>query len=80
MRIIQVSDTHLSTRHGFFAANNTAIRDWVAAQQADLIIHTGDVGMDAAVDPVDLGLASVWTAGFPAPMLAVPGNHDVNFG
>ncbi len=77
MRIIQVSDTHLSAAHPFFAANAAAARAWLAAEQADLIVHTGDVAMDGAGAPADLALAAAWNAGLPAPVLSVPGNHDV---
>jgi 3',5'-cyclic AMP phosphodiesterase CpdA len=77
MRIIQISDSHLSAAHRFFAANNEAVRAWLAAEQPDLIIHTGDLAMDGAADPADLALAATWNSGFAAPVLSVPGNHDV---
>ncbi len=77
MRIIQISDTHLSAAHRHFSANNEAIRAWLAAEQPDLIIHTGDLAMDGAGAPADLAMAATWNSGFSAPVLSVPGNHDV---
>ena len=77
MRIIQISDTHLSATHAHFAANTAAVRTWLLAQQPDLIVHTGDLAMDGAADPADLALAAAWNAGFAVPVLSVPGNHDV---
>ena len=77
MRIIQVSDTHVSAAHPFFDANTAAVRAWLAAQSPDLIVHTGDVAMDGAADVADLALAARWVQGFAAPVLSVPGNHDV---
>jgi len=77
MRIIQISDTHLSATHAHFAANTTAFRAWLAAQQADLIVHTGDLAMDGAADPADLAMAAAWNTGLGIPVVSVPGNHDV---
>ncbi len=77
MRIIQVSDTHVSAAHPFFDANTAAVRAWLETQNPDLIVHTGDVAMDGAADIADLALAARWTHGFAAPVLSVPGNHDV---
>ena len=77
MRVIQISDTHLSAEHAFFRANNEAMRIWLAAEQPDLIVHTGDLGMDGAADAADLAMAATWNTGFAAPVMSVPGNHDV---
>jgi 3',5'-cyclic AMP phosphodiesterase CpdA len=77
MRIIQISDTHLSANHDFFHANNHAITKWLADQQADLIVHTGDLGMDCAGTLEDLHVAADWLSGFAAEIVCVPGNHDV---
>ena len=77
MRIIQISDTHLSAAHEIFAANTEAVRAWLAAQQADLVIHTGDVAMDGAGVVADLALGAAWNHGFSVDVLSVPGNHDV---
>lgn len=77
MRIIQISDTHLSAAHRFFDANTEAVRAWLAAERPDLIVHTGDLAMDGAGDPADLALAATWNSAFSVPVLSVPGNHDV---
>ena len=77
MRIIQISDTHHSATHGHFAANTAAVAAWLAGQEADLIVHTGDAAMDGAGDPADLALAAQWNGGFGVELLVVPGNHDV---
>jgi 3',5'-cyclic AMP phosphodiesterase CpdA len=77
MRIIQVSDTHLSERHAHFSRNSEAISDWLGNQRPDLIVHTGDLGMDCAGSLEDLHLASDWISGFSTEVLCVPGNHDV---
>jgi 3',5'-cyclic AMP phosphodiesterase CpdA len=77
MRIIQISDTHISAAHPFFDANVAAVRGWLAAEHPDLIVITGDLAMDGAGDTADLAAAAAWTQGLPARVLSVPGNHDV---
>jgi 3',5'-cyclic AMP phosphodiesterase CpdA len=77
MRVIQVSDTHLSASHEHFSNNNLAVTRWLSAQQADLIVHTGDLGMDCAGTLEDLHLAADWLSGFATELVCVPGNHDV---
>lgn len=77
MRVVQVSDTHISRNHRYFEANNERIAAHVAALKPDLIVHTGDVSMDGAGDVRDLELARRWVEALPAETLAVPGNHDV---
>jgi alkaline phosphatase D len=77
MRIIQVSDTHLSASHEHFSQNNRVVSRWLSAQKADLIVHTGDLGMDCAGTLEDLHVAADWLSGFAAEIVCVPGNHDV---
>jgi 3',5'-cyclic AMP phosphodiesterase CpdA len=77
MRIIQVSDTHLSASHEHFSHNNRIVSQWLSEQNVDLIVHTGDLGMDSAGTLEDLQLAADWLSGFAAEIVCVPGNHDV---
>ena len=78
MRIIQISDTHLSVQHDHFRRNAEVISRHVCEQSPDLIIHTGDLSMDGAGGVVgDLELARDWNAQLPAEVLSIPGNHDV---
>ena len=77
MRIIQISDTHLSVEHQHFSRNTDIIAASVAETGADLIVHTGDVSMDGALHRRDLELARDWNDRFSAEMLSIPGNHDV---
>ena len=77
MRVIQISDTHLSLRHRHFAANNAAVACWLAAERPDLVINTGDLSMDGARDAADHAYAAGWHAALALPLLSVPGNHDV---
>jgi 3',5'-cyclic AMP phosphodiesterase CpdA len=77
MRILQISDTHLSRRHRHFADNAAILADWVRAQKPDLIINSGDASMDGAMDHDDLRYTAEWHASLGAPVLTAPGNHDV---
>ncbi len=77
MRIIQISDTHLSVRHKHFAGNNAAIARWLGTEKPDLVINTGDLSMDGARLFDDQAYAAGWHAALGVPVLSVPGNHDV---
>ena len=77
MRVLQISDTHLSRRHRHFADKAAVLADWVRDQKPDLVINTGDASMDGAMDVDDLTYSAEWHRALGAPVHAVPGNHDV---
>ena len=77
MRVLQISDTHLSRRHTQFADNAAVLARWVRDQKPDLIVNTGDASMDGAQDSDDLSYVASWHEALGAPVRAVPGNHDV---
>ena len=77
MRIIQISDTHLSRGKTHFADNWPPLAAWIAAQNPDLVIHTGDVTIDGADIEDDLRYAAELMRRLGVPFRAVPGNHDV---
>jgi 3',5'-cyclic AMP phosphodiesterase CpdA len=77
MRIIQISDTHLSPGKAHFANNWPPLAAWIAAQNPDLVIHTGDVTVDGADAEEDLRHAAELMHSLGVPFRAVPGNHDV---
>jgi 3',5'-cyclic AMP phosphodiesterase CpdA len=76
-RVLQISDTHLSPAKRHFGANWPPLRDWIARQDADLIVHTGDVTVDGADHEEDLAHCAGLLQGLGVPVLCVPGNHDV---
>jgi 3',5'-cyclic AMP phosphodiesterase CpdA len=76
-RITQISDTHLSRRKPHFVANWNALVGWIKEQRPSLIVHSGDVTVDGADDEDDLSYCAEILTGIDAPMLVVPGNHDV---
>jgi 3',5'-cyclic AMP phosphodiesterase CpdA len=77
MRIIQISDTHLSRGKSHFAANWPPLAAWIARERPDLVIHTGDVTVDGADVEEDLEHAAALMHGLGIRFRAVPGNHDV---
>ncbi|MCC6867701.1 MAG: metallophosphoesterase [Burkholderiales bacterium] len=76
-RIVQISDTHLSPGKRHFAANWSPLRQWILAQEPDLIVHTGDVTVDGADVDADFAYCAGLLASLGVPVHAVPGNHDV---
>jgi 3',5'-cyclic AMP phosphodiesterase CpdA len=78
MRIIQISDTHISHLGGAPSENMSLMVDYVNNEvHPDLVVHTGDVVIadpDSAQDR-----ATAWSLHqkIDAPLLVLPGNHDV---
>jgi 3',5'-cyclic AMP phosphodiesterase CpdA len=77
MRIIQISDTHLSPGKRHFADNWPPLAAWIAEQGPDFVVHTGDVTVDGADVHEDLRHAAELMRSLGVPFRAVPGNHDV---
>ncbi len=77
MRIVQMTDTHLSRSKAHFADNWAPLARFVAAQRPDLIIHTGDVTVDGADVEDDMAYSAGLLRDLGIRWRAVPGNHDV---
>ena len=77
MRIVQITDTHLSPAKSHFNSNWSPLVAWVEQQKPDLIIHTGDLTVDGADVETDLIFCRDRIAELPAPVLSLPGNHDI---
>ncbi len=76
-RVIQVSDSHLSTRSPFADANWDVVVDYVNANRPELVVHTGDISLDGADHLDDLLYARAQLNRLRVPWLAIPGNHDL---
>lgn len=74
--ILQISDAHLSPRNMLFRRNLDLIAGWARRHGPDLIVATGDLSLDGADRDEDLELAVALLRALPAPLLAIPGNHD----
>jgi len=77
MRIVQISDTHLSQDKSRFLDNWAPLSAWIADQHPDLVIHTGDVTVDGAGVEADLVFGAQLMGKLGSRTRAVPGNHDV---
>lgn len=75
--VIFVSDTHLSPDAPEAQENWAAVVRYVTAAAPDLVIHLGDLSLDGARNPADLGHARGQLELLPVPWTAVPGNHDI---
>ncbi|MBB4093114.1 metallophosphoesterase family protein [Brucella pecoris] len=77
VRVIQISDTHLGRHRAHFVENWQPLKNWLASENPNLIIHSGDISVDGADVEDDFAFCREVMVGLPAPMLVVPGNHDV---
>jgi 3',5'-cyclic AMP phosphodiesterase CpdA len=77
VRIIHVSDTHLSPHRAYAQHNWDRFLEWIAIEQPDLVVHTGDVVLDSPDDETDRLFGRRQLHRVPGPWLAVPGNHDI---
>jgi 3',5'-cyclic AMP phosphodiesterase CpdA len=78
MRMVQISDTHLSRWDGALRRNFRAVAHFVnTVLEPDLVIHTGDVVMSNPDADDDYAAAKELHDLIAAPIRFVPGNHDV---
>jgi len=77
LRIVQITDTHLSPTKSHFNSNWAPLVAWIEEQKPDLIIHTGDLTVDGADMQADLAFCRERIAELSAPVLSLPGNHDI---
>jgi 3',5'-cyclic AMP phosphodiesterase CpdA len=77
MRVVQVSDLHLSPTHGFFVANWRKTVAWIDALAPDLVIVTGDLCINGPEDNDEIAFARAEVGRLATRWLALPGNHDV---
>lgn len=76
MRIVQISDTHISRAHPSRVADLERCIDAVNALdvQPDIVVHTGDVTHDGL--PEEYETARQLLNRLSAPYLVIPGNRD----
>ncbi|MCV9967249.1 metallophosphoesterase [Pararhizobium sp. BT-229] len=77
MKIVQITDTHLSPNKTHFNGNWEPLLDWIFQTGADLVIHTGDLTVDGADQEDDITFSMDLMRQLSMPVLIVPGNHDV---
>ena len=75
--LVQVTDTHLSRSHAYFVDNWKVFKAEMKADPPDLIVCTGDVSLRGSDEDADLAFARAEFDRLPAPVLVLPGNHDI---
>lgn len=77
MKILLVTDTHLSSRADAFNQNWQLVANWVKDAKVDLTIHLGDISAAGNEQVEDLLFAKDVLEQFNSPLHVVPGNHDL---
>ena len=81
LKILQLSDSHISAVHGADYRGQNADRNLemllpaMHAWNPDLVLLSGDISEDAS--PASYGRVASRLATLAAPVLALPGNHDL---
>jgi hypothetical protein len=78
VRVVQLSDTHLSAAVGVPPPLRSLI-DWIEADPPDLVVHSGDIVWEDPDLAVDRAFAREVIGALPCPVHVIPGNHDVGF-
>ncbi len=77
MKIVQLSDTHISHLGGATTENLRAFVDLINAINPTFVVHSGDVAILDPDQAEDRAAARELLAGIQAPLRVLPGNHDV---
>lgn len=77
MKLLQITDTHLSPSKPHFNDNWEPLARWIADLAPDLVVHTGDLSVDGADHDADLSFSAALVRRLPVPVLCLPGNHDI---
>lgn len=75
--LAQVSDLHLDPDRAADRARFDHVAAALADRQVDLIVNTGDISDDGLHRAQMFPTLRRWLDELPAPVLTVPGNHDV---
>ncbi len=77
MKLVQITDTHISHLGGSPTDNATRVVEFINDLAPDLVVHTGDVTILDPDEDCDRVAAKDVLAGIVAPLRVLPGNHDV---
>jgi 3',5'-cyclic AMP phosphodiesterase CpdA len=76
-RLAQISDSHLSADKPFFVGNFERLARHLKLDGPDLIVNTGDVSLNGAIETSDLPAARTMHDAIGLPYRVIPGNHDI---
>lgn len=80
MKIVQLSDTHISHLGGATTENLERIIALINRIEPAFVVHSGDVAILDPDSEEDRNAAARLLAGIRAPLRVLPGNHDVGEG
>lgn len=75
--LIQITDTHLSRERPEFSGNFEIAAKLIRKVKPDVVVHTGDIAVEATARSDDLLFGKEAMDSLDAPYYAIPGNHDV---
>jgi len=76
VKILIVSDTHLTPLASAFGDNWKVLRTWAKTMAPDLVVHLGDITADGARDASEFDTARPLFGGI-GEIRFLPGNHDI---
>jgi 3',5'-cyclic AMP phosphodiesterase CpdA len=77
LKIVFVSDTHLTPRTAAFNDNWAATRMWISGVAPDLVVNLGDITAEGSERAEELSLARPLFDDLGCEVRFVPGNHDI---
>jgi len=78
VKIVQISDTHLSRLGGTTNDNFVALAAYInEVLRPDAVVHTGDIAIMDPDQAEDRAAAKALLAAIEAPLHVLPGNHDI---
>ena len=77
LRIVQVSDIHLSATHDYHRDNWRKVAAWIAREAPDLVVVNGDIVLEDPDAEADHAFARDALSRLPARCRVLPGNHDI---
>ncbi|MFV0532122.1 MAG: metallophosphoesterase family protein [Cumulibacter sp.] len=80
MKIVQLTDTHISSRGGATTDNLEKFVELINQIDPVFVVHTGDVAILDPDNDQDRRAADKILQGINAPLRVLPGNHDVGEG
>lgn len=77
MKIVLVSDTHLSPHEDSLTQNWRVVKRWLCSTMPDIVLHLGDITANGVHDASELSFARAEFRDLPVEIRFIPGNHDI---
>ena len=77
VKVVVVSDTHITEQAPAFGDNWRAVRDWIGETAPEVVVHLGDITAHGVDDARELDHAREAFDAVGREIRFVPGNHDI---